>query len=575
MAAAVPSSAAPTADQIEVLLTDLNRTVGELNDMAIARVAVRGLPPPLVAASAPLSASGTRLSASSAPLLSAVGPIDLPRRRPPRAVVAAGVDAWLSRLEALATAGPRDSLVARSKLVAAPLRVDLGVALGDGALGPADALEAAGAAIGRLTADHPQAGLVSAAAASLAKGVRALCRVVSTAATMAKPTAPTALASLTEELTDAIEEARDARHDVAPASKLRNHACAISDAASALGWVLAPAPVKHVREYKAIVNSQTEAILASYIDLGCNASHVEFAEALDAIMATLAEHVSEHHPTGLRWNTAAASSAPAMVSAPSAAPPGAHPLADYWLLVDGPVAEYVTASERLGGPIADQAWLLRDAFLAQSDMVEVVARTLRPVNAAAAAVFSEATTAALSRVVGAPAKAPRGYLFGAHLGLISEFAHALSWPSMGETVSPGMFVVDLETALIREADDVLGAVGPSPWAGLHTTWVATVRAMVTGLRAYVRSHHAASVGWDSGATRAEGEALLEEKGIEAALAALRAANARGTDWAAAKQQQRVRMAKGRMHGQERLELKAKKRAAARQQRAQLRKKALG
>jgi len=573
MALAAASGALPTPTQVAELLETLHRTVGELNDMAVARMAARGLPPPLVAAAAPLSAAGTRLSVSAAPLLSAVGPIDLPRRRPPRAVVAAGVDQWLSRLEALATAGPRSSLVARSTLVAAPLQVDLGVALGEGVLGAADALQAAGVAIGRLTGDHPQAALITTASASLAKGVRALCGVVSTAATMAKPTAPTAISALTEDLTDAIEEARDARHDIAPASKLRNHACALSDAASALGWVLAPAPVKHVREYKAIVNSQTEAILASYIDLGCNASHVEFAEALDAIMAALVDHVVEHHPTGLRWNTAASSATPAVVAAPSAAPPGAHPLADYWRLVDGPVAVYVTASERLGGPIAEQAWLLRDAFVAQCEMVEVVAKTLRPVNATAVRSYSAATNDALGKVLAAPGKAPRGYAFTAHLTLMSEFAHALSWPSMGESVSPGMFVVDLETALLREADDVLGAVGPSPWAALHTAWVAAVRDMVTALRAYVRSHHAASVGWDSGATRAEAEALIEAKGMEAALAKLRLAHARGTDWAAAKQQQRVRMAKGRMHGQERLELKAKKRAAARQQRALLRKKA--
>jgi hypothetical protein len=350
--------------------------------------------------------------------------------------------------------------------------------------------------------------------------------LISKASRIPKPQDPAVLKFECEPLVDSSSEIAELKYDVEIRNSLHTHAMAMSDTAASLGWVVVPTPLKHVRDYKGIVTSQTESILASYIDLGCNPVHSDFAEALNAVMDALVDYVENEHPAGLRWNYAQGASPAGYRRADRHLSPDAHPFGDCYDLLHGAVARYYTCSREFGGAVAEQAGVVVAAYTALAKIVETASNSLRPPGSGEGELRLLLLPLAheLRTLEMAVSAVPEGYKYRDHVDVVQEFVGVMQWCTSGlNKMSPVSFIIDVQGVTTMYLDRLVARhAGPISShemyiVKLHREWADALRRMLSELLHYVKNHHPNGLMYDTRRSRKSMDEINMKKSLSSKL----------------------------------------------------------
>lgn len=449
------------------------------------------------------------------------------------------VDSTVLRLEKLAAALPRAATEGRSHIQADLIDYDPGELFYKRIEPSLSQVIAAAQKISLLDAEFGGAcAVVLEQSELLGACVQAEATLVSKAANMAKPHHPEALKLECEPLVDASADVSELKYEVEIRSRLHNHVMALADTAACLGWVVAAAPLKHVRDYKDIITTSTESILASYIDLGCNAVHSDFAEALNLVSDALVDYVSKEHPAGLRWNYASGATPLGYRRAEQKIAADAHPFGDFYKLIHSGVAKYYTCSRELGGAVAKQADAIVGAYQELAKAIETASSKQPPSGTGGGelrmllmSVQHELT--ALDSVM---VDIKPDYMYIDHVNCIQEFISVMQWcTSTINKMSPVTFIIDIQGVTQQLLDKLIIAhAGPEipgePYVvALHREWVIAVKLMLAELLDYVKTHHRNGLMFDTRRSRKSMDDLSQRSTLAAQMKATRAKST-STKW---------------------------------------------
>ncbi|KAL0264726.1 suppressor of rasval19 [Diplodia seriata] len=218
---------------------------------------------------------------------------------------------------------------------------------------------------------------------------------------------------------------------------------------------------------------------------------------------------------------AAAAQTPARASAPPAAP-GAPPapakadvppmLAAFDELLDNELKEFVSLSKQLGGPIAEQASALSDAFASQRQFLQVTTLAKKPDMSSP--VFLEV----LKDLQGAIEKVDqvkqitRDPEVKNHLTMVGDGVGVLGWVTMDS--KPGDVAAELFGGAQMYGNKVLKDYRDKDRT--HVEWVQAFYRLFKTLILYIKNNHAKGVQWNaSGIDAAEALRQVKSEGTNA------------------------------------------------------------
>jgi len=172
-------------------------------------------------------------------------------------------------------------------------------------------------------------------------------------------------------------------------------------------------------------------------------------------------------------------------------------LSEFRALLEGPVSEYATASDKLGGCVKDQAGDVKAAFEALYSFLVAAAQKEKPSDDG----LQEMVTpigALMGKVqTVASDTPPRDALFN-HVSAWSESIAALGWVMVdSKAVS---YIGDFEGAGEFYTSKVLMQYKKTDAAADHQAWVKAVKQIFADLKAYVKAHHTQKLEWNKGLT---------------------------------------------------------------------------
>lgn len=437
------------------------------------------------------------------------------------------IDSTIVRIENIANSLPKVITAGRSHIQAKLIDYDPGEVFQRQLDPPLQQLKKAAAEIGKLTGEFGEAATTILEQTTLfEKSVHAEAKVVSKAARMAKPANPAILKKECVELVDASADAAELKYDINVRSPLHNHAMALSDASAALGWVVAPASLKHARDYKAIVNTLAEDILSRYIDLGCNPVHSDFAESLNGVMDALLKYVEKEHPAGLRWNYAAGATPAGYRRAQRNLRKDSHPIGDFYSLIHGGLTEYIVISRELGGVLKQACQYLQGAYEETAKVIETTSNRARPHKDTDAALrmLLMSVQHELTPLVALLDKVPKEDRYAQHCVTLREFIHVMQWcTATTQKMSPVGYIIDVEAVTVLYIDRLekdIGA-GNDYVSQRHREWTASLRKMLNELKEYVKLHHPNELMFDTQRSRRSIDALVQSVSLSSQLTELK------------------------------------------------------
>lgn len=459
-------------------------------------------------------------------------PLDAAKSFPSAKALYNAVDSTVLRLEKLATALPRAATEGRSHIQADLIDYDPGELFYKRIEPSLSQVIAAAEKISLLDQEFGAAcAVVLEQSKLLGACAQAEATLISKAANMAKPQNPEALKLECEPLVDASVDVSELKYEVEIRSRLHNHVMALADTAACLGWVVAAAPLKLVRDYKGIITNSTESILASYIDLGCNAVHSDFAEALNLVADAVVDYVSKEHPAGLRWNYASGATPLGYRRAEQKVAADAHPFGDFYKLIHNGVAKYYTCSRELGGAVAKQADAIVGAYQELGKAIETASNKQPPSGTGGGelrmllmSVQHELTALDAIREEVSP-----DYKYIDHVNCIGEFISVMQWcTSTINKMSPVSYIIDIQGVTQLLLDKlIITHAGPEvpnePYnVSLHRDWANAVKEMLAELLDYVKTHHRNGLMFDTRRSRKSMEDLSRQSTVAAQLQANKA-----------------------------------------------------
>lgn len=456
------------------------------------------------------------------------------------------IDSTVVRIEEIASKLPRNVSYGRSHIQAELINYDPGEAFLRKLHSPLQKLKESATEISKLGAEFGQTTATIMEQTNLFEiSVKAEADLISRASKMAKPSDQASFKRECESLVDASSDVADLKYEVNIRSKLHDHAMALGDAAAALGWVVAPAPLKHVREYKLIVENLTSNILASYIELGCNPVHSHFAEALNAVLAALVDYVEKDHPAGLRWNYAQGATPLGYRRAQRNIRKDSHPIGDFYRLMHGSLTEFALISEELGGPLKPVSEHTLSAYEEMAKAIENASIRTRPHGNTTAVLkmLLISVQNELTPLIQVLDSVKEGDKYFEHCAAFREFINSMQWSTATmQKMSPVGYVIDIEavTLLYLQKVEDEYVKGDRYIDRLHQGWVNSVRNMLTELKEYVKLHHPNELMFDTQRTRKSVDQLVKSVSLTNQLEELRKKST-ATRW---KKGSGMRMTKG-------------------------------
>lgn len=482
-----------------------------------------------------------RLNGASLP------PLPAPRTYKTSRALHYAIEATLVKIENIAASIPRVVSTGRSHIQAKTINYDPGE-LFQSQMNPAIAqLKNAATEIAKLSKDYgPACGIVLQQTDFLAASIRAEASVISRASKMAKPSNPVKFKQHCEELIDVSAEVAELKYDIDVHSPLHNHGMALGDTAAALGWVVAPAPLKHARDYKAIVNTLAEDILSRYIDLGCNPIHSDFAESLNAVMDVVATYVEKEHPAGLRWNYAQGATPAGYKRASRNLGKDSHPIGDFYKIMHSGLTEYIVVSKELGGTLKTISDYTLGVYEEMAKVVETASGKSRPTEDTDATLrmMLMSVQHELTPLIAFLERVSSDDRYVEHCIVFREFINIMQWcTATVQKMSSVGYIIDIEAVTLVYIDKLERDFSKKATyvARIHKGWTNSLRKMMVEMKEYVKMHHPNELMFDTRRTRQSVDKIVDSSSISNQILVLKAKST-GSVW---KRGTRIKMVSGK------------------------------
>ncbi|KAI1901768.1 hypothetical protein AGOR_G00037800 [Albula goreensis] len=158
-------------------------------------------------------------------------------------------------------------------------------------------------------------------------------------------------------------------------------------------------------------------------------------------------------------------------------------------LLSGPVAQYMSLSQQIGGDVQKHAEMMKKAFDCQRQFLVAASSCQKPSDAVLSSLLAPVSTI-IGQVQSFREQNRSSPLFN-HLSAISESVPALGWVAMAP--KPGPYVKDMQDAAMFYTNRVLKDYKEKDKK--HVDWVKAYLSIWTDLQAYIKQHHTTGLSW--------------------------------------------------------------------------------
>uniref|UniRef100_A0A6B2L7G3 CAP N-terminal domain-containing protein n=1 Tax=Arcella intermedia TaxID=1963864 RepID=A0A6B2L7G3_9EUKA len=264
-----------------------------------------------------------------------------------------------------------------------------------------------------------------------------------------------------------------------------NHLKTVSEGVQALGWVcVEPTPAPFVKETIGSSEFWSNKILKDY--KGKDEGHINWVKGFNGFLKALVPYIQANHTTGLAWNTlggrTVAAAAPVVQSAGGAQKA-------FEDLIEEFINPFVQHSDKIGGDVAAQAKLFKEAVVKSAQLIGTASKTKKPSEDAMQAFL--APVSELMGKIGEVEGKYRGKDHVNHLKTVSEGVQALGWVCVEPTPAP--FVKETIGSSEFWSNKILSAYKGKDET--HVSWVQAFNGFLKALPPYIVSYHTTGLTW--------------------------------------------------------------------------------
>ncbi|XP_018560726.1 LOW QUALITY PROTEIN: adenylyl cyclase-associated protein 1 [Lates calcarifer] len=158
-------------------------------------------------------------------------------------------------------------------------------------------------------------------------------------------------------------------------------------------------------------------------------------------------------------------------------------------IVSGPVAQYVSLSQQIGGDVQKHADMMKQAFSSQRQLLVKASSSQKPSDAVLTTLMQPVSKAI--QQVQAFREQNRSSPHFNHLSAVSESVPALGWVAMAPKPCP--YVKEMQDAAMFYTNRVLKEYKEKDKT--HVDWVKAYVSIWTELQNYIKQHHTTGLSW--------------------------------------------------------------------------------
>eukprot|EP01062_Namystynia_karyoxenos_P014336 TRINITY_DN1515_c0_g1_i1.p1 TRINITY_DN1515_c0_g1~~TRINITY_DN1515_c0_g1_i1.p1 ORF type:complete len:1004 (+),score=408.84 TRINITY_DN1515_c0_g1_i1:80-3013(+) len=277
------------------------------------------------------------------------------------------------------------------------------------------------------------------------------------------------------------------------------HLQMLGEGVAALGWVMVPTPMPHVKEMIQACMFYGNKVMME--QKGKDEKQVKWVKDWKEILEELVKYIKEYHTAGVAWNCGAGGGGGGAAAAAGGGDGGggAASLSGFDDLLQCFVAPWVASSKAISPDLGAAAELVDGALKAQRDFLAKAVAMKKPSEEKIGELCGP-TGEKMGAVGEYQEKNARGP-FGKHLSMLSESVGAFGWvmvptpvPHVKEMLTAGMFYGNKIMMEQKGKDEK------------QVKWVKDWKEVLEELGKYVKEHHTAGVAWNSAAGGGGGSA---------------------------------------------------------------------
>uniref|UniRef100_A0A8C9VEQ7 Adenylyl cyclase-associated protein n=1 Tax=Scleropages formosus TaxID=113540 RepID=A0A8C9VEQ7_SCLFO len=161
----------------------------------------------------------------------------------------------------------------------------------------------------------------------------------------------------------------------------------------------------------------------------------------------------------------------------------------YNSLLSGPVEEYLSLSQQIGGDVQKQAEMMKRVFSCQKQFLITASSSQKPSDAVLSTLL--APLSSVIQQVQSFREQNRSSTFFNHLSAVSESVPALGWVAIAP--KPGPYVKEMQDAAMFYTNRVLKDYKEKDKK--HVDWVKSYLSIWTELQNYIKQHHTTGLCW--------------------------------------------------------------------------------
>jgi len=264
-----------------------------------------------------------------------------------------------------------------------------------------------------------------------------------------------------------------------------NHLKTVAEGTPALGWVcMEPTPGPYVKETIAASEFWSNKILKDF--KGKDEGQVNWVKGYNGFLKALVSYILAHHTTGLSWNTTGGrTQAPVPVAASGSG--GAHQ-AFVDIIVEF-VDPYVSISGEIGGEVATQAKLFKEAVQKSAELIGKASTQKKPTPEAFQTLLAPVSEL-MTKIAEVESKY-RGKDLVNHLKAVAEGTPALGWLCIEP--APGPYTKEMIGASEFWSNKILREHKGKDEK--HVNWVNAFNGFLKALVPYIMSYHTTGLTW--------------------------------------------------------------------------------
>eukprot|EP00177_Eucheuma_denticulatum_P001781 GFKZ01003192.1.p1 GENE.GFKZ01003192.1~~GFKZ01003192.1.p1 ORF type:complete len:1127 (-),score=230.13 GFKZ01003192.1:426-3806(-) len=340
-------------------------------------------------------------------------------------------------------------------------------------------------------------GVLALSVGAFCEGLRAVYDFIVKASQLEKKPAEEDTQAMLEPIIACMTKVAATGGDVSARDPLFNHVKAVEDANGMISWIVADSkPTSFISDAESTADFYLNKVLVATKKEAAASSHKAFVEGLRSIFKINRDYIKEFHTMGLKYGAGLEAKDAPVGGSPTVADvdeeeEGATYVTAFQTLIDGPLVEFVEASSKIGGEVAQQAkafaaaWKAEKEFLAMAyamDAPDDVQPMLAPIAAKMADV-----SAIVERVD------PRGP-FAQHCNAVGESVAALGWVAVDEKATA--YVGDMAAAGQFFMDKVKMGAKKTDKPDTHRAWAKSLETLFAQLKAYVKEYHTQKLVWN-------------------------------------------------------------------------------